>query len=169
MQIKNKLTTLRLTLDTLSERDKLFMFELMNSEGWIQYIGDRNIHSEIDALAYIQKVNTNSKVSYWIVKLKDTDEKIGIITFIKRDYLDHNDIGFAFLPNYFGQGYAFEATKEVLKFVKKNHNLSQILATTIPENINSVTLLKKLGFEYEKSITVENETLHVYNSLTENY
>jgi len=163
------LTTLRLTLDTLSERDKLFMFELMNSEGWIQYIGDRNIHSEIDALAYIQKVNTNSKVSYWIVKLKDTDEKIGIITFIKRDYLDHNDIGFAFLPNYFGQGYAFEATKEVLKFVKKNHNLSQILATTIPENINSVTLLKKLGFEYEKSITVENETLHVYNSLTENY
>lgn len=160
--------TNRLLIEPLTEDDKLFIMELVNTEGWIKFIGDRNIHSEIDAVTYIQKINNNSNLLYWIVKLNETNETIGLVTFIKRDYLEHNDIGFAFLPNFFGKGYAFEATKEVLNYLVNNHSLMQILATTIPENINSIALLEKLGLRFEKSIEIENETLHIYNSLTKN-
>lgn len=160
--------TKRLLIEPLTENDKLFILELVNTDGWIKFIGNRNIKSEFDAISYIQKINNNTNLTYWVVKLIETNDAIGLVTFIKRDYLEYNDIGFAFLPNFFGQGYAFEASKAVLNFLINNHNLSQILATTIPENIDSISLLKKLGFRFEKSIEIENEILHVYNSLTEN-
>ncbi len=163
-----KLTTDRLILNPLSENDRFFILELVNTAGWIKFIGDRNVHSEIDAIAYINKINNNPNVKCWTVQLKTTNASIGLITFIKRDYLEHNDIGFAILPSYFGVGYAFEATKEVLNFLVTHHPLSQILATTIPENTKSIALLKKLGLRFEKSIEIENEILHVYQSSTEN-
>ena len=40
---------------------------------------------------------------------------------------------------------------------------SHILATTIPNNINSIKLLKKLGFQFDKEIETDNEKLHVYS------
>ena len=97
-----------------------------------------------------------------MVKLKDDKTAIGVVTFIKRDYLDHHDIGFAFLPDFCGSGYAYEATLAVLNKMVQQHNHSHILATTIPENSNSIKLLEKLGLQFEKEIKVEKETLHVY-------
>jgi [ribosomal protein S5]-alanine N-acetyltransferase len=162
--MKIKLTTDRLLLEPLVENDALFIQELVNTEGWIKFIGNRNVNNQEDAIAYIQKINGNEKLIYWTVKRKETNDSIGIITFIKRDYLEHNDIGFAFLPNFNGKGYAFEAAEKVLNFLKQDNNFATILATTIPENISSINLLKKLGLKFDKAIEIENETLHVYKS-----
>jgi [ribosomal protein S5]-alanine N-acetyltransferase len=46
-----------LLLEILSENDADFIMELLNTEGWIKYIGNRNINSKEDAIAYIQKIN----------------------------------------------------------------------------------------------------------------
>jgi RimJ/RimL family protein N-acetyltransferase len=88
---------------------------------------------------------------------------IGIVTLIKRDYLDHPDIGFAFLPAYSKNGYAFEATKEVLSDLLKQSGYQTILATTIKENDSSVKLLKKLGFGFSKEITHEKDLLQLFS------
>lgn len=162
------LTTNRLLLATLSEKDSLFILELLNTEGWIRFIGDRNIRTEADAMVYIQKINDNENTTYWSIKLKDTDNAIGIITLIKRDYLEHKDIGFAFLPNFSNKGYAFEAAQRVLYYLTLGNESIQILATTIPENVRSISLLKKLGFQFDKAIQIQNETLHIYKFSTEN-
>ena len=95
-----KISTERLSLDLLAPADAEFMQELLNTKGWLQFIGDRNIHSKEDAIKYINKINTTPNFYYWTVRLTDTHEPIGIISFIKRDYLEHFDIGFAFLPQY---------------------------------------------------------------------
>ena len=87
-----------------------------------------------------------------------------MVTFIQRDYLEHPDIGFAFLPQFSGNGYAFEATKTVLEALIEQENLSHILATTIPENVRSILLLKKIGLDFEREILVAEETLHVYGA-----
>lgn len=96
----------RLFIRQLSETDAGFIFELLNTESWIRYIGNRNIHSEADALAYIRKINENQNTTYYTVTLKETNTPAGLVTLIKRDYLDFRDIGFAFLPAYGGRGYA---------------------------------------------------------------
>ncbi|MCY7293634.1 MAG: GNAT family N-acetyltransferase, partial [Ferruginibacter sp.] len=152
--------TERLTLRELTAADNQFIFELVNTPGWIKFIGDRNVKTSEDADNYIQKIISNPNISYRVVTLLDHQTAIGLVTFIKRDYLDHPDIGFAFLPAYSKQGYAFEATKEVLNDLLNQQEHSTILATTIPQNSSSIQLLKKLGLSFSKQITHEGELLH---------
>ena len=161
------LFTDRLFIEPLTFNDTAFILELVNTEGWLTFIGNRNVHSEMDAREYIQKIMDNSNTDYSLVKRKKDQTKIGIITFIQRDYLDHPDIGFAFLPAYSNKGYAYEATKAVLKNLIETNNLAHILATTIPENLHSIKLLKKLGLSYEKEIEVNKVKLQVYGAATE--
>ena len=159
-----KFTTDRLLIEPLSENDTDFILELVNTDGWLKFIGSRNINSKTDAIAYIQKINGNQNITYWTVKLIKTKVSIGIITFIKRDYLEYNDIGFAFLSKFSKKGFAFEATQKVLESLIENKKITNILATTIPENINSITLLEKLGFYFDKKIEIDNEILHIYKN-----
>ena len=155
--------TARLLLRVMKTDDAAFIFELLNTAGWIKFIGDRNIKTSEDADNYIQKIISNPNISYRVVTLLDNQTTIGLVTFIKRDYLNHPDIGFAFLPSYNKQGYAFEATKEVLNDLLNQPEHSTILATTIPENSSSIQLLKKLGFSFSKEITHEGELLQVFS------
>jgi RimJ/RimL family protein N-acetyltransferase len=159
--------TKRLLLNDLSETDAGFIFELVNSPGWIQFIGDRNVRSKAEAVPYIQKIRSNPATHYWVVKLNTELAPVGIVTLIKRDYLEHHDIGFAFLPGHTKQGYAFEAVSAVLQdlFNSKHHHT--LLAVTISENLASVQLLKKLGFSFVKELSNENDILHLY-ALTKN-
>jgi [ribosomal protein S5]-alanine N-acetyltransferase len=164
LDIQFSLTTYRLLIEPLTITDTSFILELVNTEGWLRFIGDRNVRSEADAETYIQRILQNQNICYWVVKLKDGIEKIGVISYIKRDYLEHKDIGFAFLPQFFNKGYAYEATSGILERVLREDKLTHILATTIPENTSSIRLLEKMGLSFEKEIQVEKDTLHVYGA-----
>ncbi len=160
--MKSNYKTDRLLLRTLTLADAIFIFELVNTAGWIKFIGDRNVHTNEDAERYIQKILSNPDVSYRVVTLQDEQTAVGVVTLIKRNYLDHHDIGFAFLPTYAKQGYAFEASSAVLADLLKSNQHQTILATTLKENVSSIQLLQKLGFSFSKEITNENDTLQLY-------
>jgi [ribosomal protein S5]-alanine N-acetyltransferase len=85
-----------------------------------------------------------------------------IITLIKRDYLEHHDIGFAFLPQYENRGYDYEAAHAVLKQLLNYAHHSTFLATTIPENTKPIQLLEKLGMRFEKEIIENSKRLCVH-------
>jgi [ribosomal protein S5]-alanine N-acetyltransferase len=153
----------RLLIRTLTFADAAFIFELVNTTGWIKFIGDRNVHTNEDAERYIQKILSKADVSYRVVTLQDVHTAVGIVTLIKRNYLEHHDIGFAFLPAYARQGYAFEASAAVLADLFKSNQHQTILATTLKENISSIQLLHKLGFSFSKEITNENDTLQLFS------
>ena len=154
--------TERLSMRPLTTTDAEFIFELVNTDGWLRFIGNRNISSATDAVAYIERILGNKNITYWVAELKDDQRSIGIVTYIKRDYLEHHDIGFAFLPAFSKKGYAYEATSAVLDKLVKEQSLRHILATTIPANTNSIRLLNRMGLVFEKEIKVENDILHVY-------
>ncbi|MBS1587571.1 MAG: GNAT family N-acetyltransferase [Bacteroidetes bacterium] len=152
--------TSRLSLKKLSTSDAAFIQELVNTPGWLQFIGNRNVNSAEDAIAYIQKILDNENVTYWIARLKGSLIPIGVVTLIQRDYLAHPDIGFAFLPAYSGTGYAREATEIVIQALQAEN--ASLLAITIPENSRSVKLLQTIGFNFEKELQQDGETLLVY-------
>ena len=160
-----KHTTERLCLYPLTAADADFIGELLNTKGWLQFIGDRNIHSKEDAIKYIKKVNSTPNFYYWTVRRSDSLEPIGIISFIKRNYLEHFDIGFAFLPQHNGKGYAYEAAKKILSAVCSQPEHSTVVATTLPHNASSIKLLHKLGFHFEKEIKVGRERLQVFSNV----
>ena len=154
---------MRVTLNELSLNDVSFIKELVNTPEWIKFIGDRNIHTYDEAKVYVQKIIENPHINYWVVKLKNHNISIGIITFIKRDYLEHYDIGFAFLPQHYKKGFAYEATIPILNDAMNNDNHRRILATTIQKNVSSIKLLERLGLRYEKQVKNGKDLLLIYS------
>ena len=151
----------RLILKPLELSDSPFIQELVNTKGWLTFIGDRNIKSNADAISYIQKIIDNNKLTYWVVQNSD-NTKIGVITLIKREHLPFYDIGFAFLPSFQGKGYAYEASKTVLEYIIDTTDYQAILATTIPGNKSSIKLIEKLGLSYYKTALQNDKEQSLY-------
>jgi [ribosomal protein S5]-alanine N-acetyltransferase len=137
---------------------------LVNTEGWLKFIGDKNILTVTDAAAYIRKINDNLNVSYRTVKLKDHNCPIVLVTLIKRDYLACKDIGFAMLPDFYNKGYAYEAVSAVLSLLVKQKVSTTIPAEALPENSGLIKLIEKLGLRFNKTIKTGNETLLIYEA-----
>ena len=157
-------STPRLTLQKLTENDHTFISELVNTPEWLKFIGNGNPKTYDQVTEYIQKIVDNPNCTFWVVRLIDGVTPIGVITFMKRTYLEHFDIGFAFLPGYVKQGFAYEATAAVLRKISSDTIHTHILATTIPENINSIRLLEKIGLGFDKEIERDSEKLLLYSA-----
>ncbi len=172
-QIKEKkllIETDRLSLRPFELSDAGFILKLLNSQGWLEYIGDRQVRTEEDAKMYLLNGPIKScQVNGYglsLVSLKDENIPIGACGLLKRDYLDDADIGFAFLPEYIGKGYGFESASAVMTFAKKELNITHILAFTVPHNIASIKLLEKLGLHFEKNFCMpgEEEELSLFSN-----
>jgi RimJ/RimL family protein N-acetyltransferase len=166
----NILETERLLLRELTWADAAFIVTLVNTPGWLTYIGDRNIKTEDQAKEYLingpMKSYRENGFGLWLVELKETASSIGMCGLLRRDYLEHPDIGFAFLPAYNGKGFAFEAAVATLSYAKAQLNLSTICAITLADNRNSIKLLEKLGMNYIEPVLlpINNEELFLYSN-----
>jgi [ribosomal protein S5]-alanine N-acetyltransferase len=152
----------RIDLCPLEATHAPFIIELVNSPGWLEFIGERNVRSQKDARKYIIKIENSPDVKYWVIQLKNTKEAIGIVTLIHRDYLDAPDIGFALLPTFEGQGYAFESVSIFLKKLSHDSLHKKILAITLPHNQKSIQLLERLGLAFSKEMELDGKTLSLY-------
>ena len=159
------LETHRLQLAEADLNDAEFIFKLLNSPNWIQYIGDRGIKTLDDAKKYIQnsliKSYTENDFGLYVMKRKDMHETIGLCGLIKRDELEHPDIGFAILPEFENKGYTCEAAAAILKHADEKLKLKTILAITSKENVKSIKVLEKIGLHYTSLTTLPNEDIEI--------
>jgi len=150
------LETDRLILRWVALEDAEFILGLLNEPSWLQFIGDKGVRTLEDARAYILKgpVDMYARLGFglYLVELKEEGFSIGMCGLIKRDTLEDVDIGFAFLPAYWGKGYAYEAAAAVLAYGEKVLGLNRIVAITSPDNDRSAKLLEKLGLQFEKML-----------------
>ena len=156
------LETPRLILRRLVLEDAPFVLELVNDPAWLQYIGDKHVHSLEDARSYIRKgpLDMYARLGFglYMVTLK-TGIRIGLCGLIKRDGLEHVDLGFALHERYRGRGYAREAAAAVLEHGRRNLGLKCILAITAPDNQRSIRLLETIGFVYERNLTLPGQSM----------
>lgn len=162
--------TPRLILTELTLSDYSFIVDLLNSPGWLQYIGDRNVHTREQAEAYLTNgpIKSYREFGFGLMKVGiiETHQPIGICGLLKRETLPHPDLGFAFLPQFNGQGFAMEAANVIVQHVRKELDVQTILAVTLPDNQRSIQLLEKLTFQYESvfSFPGSQEKLSLYKS-----
>jgi sterol 3beta-glucosyltransferase len=150
------LSTERTRLRRIFLDDAEFMLGLLNDPSWLRCIGDRGVRSIEDARNYILKGPVDSYkqhgFGFYIVELKQTGTPMGICGLAKRDFLDDVDIGYAFMPQFCGQGYAFEAARAVLSHAQNDMGLKRVVATSRPENTSSARILDKLGMRFQQMI-----------------
>ena len=151
------LETERLVLRRFSSDDAQFILELLNQPSFLRYIGDKGVRTTEDAVRYIQTgpVASYEKFGFglYLVELKETGVPIGMCGLLKRDTLPDADVGFAFLPDYWSQGYAFEAASGVMSYGREVLGLRRIVAITSLDNDASIKLLEKIGLKFEGLIT----------------
>lgn len=160
----------RLILRWLTIEDSGFMLELMNDPSWLQYIGDRGVRTLEDASNYILSgpVDMYNRLGFglYLCELKESGLPMGICGLIKRDSLEDVDIGYAFLPRYSGQGYAYESASAVVAYAKHGLGLDRIVAITSSNNWRSAKLLQKLGLQFERMIssTSDEQEIKLFGS-----
>ncbi|MGR5205954.1 GNAT family N-acetyltransferase [Vibrio sp. PNB23_22_7] len=148
------LNTERLILRLVSVEDAPFILELYNHPDFYRFVGDKQIRTLDEAQRYIElnmlHMQKLKGVSLLVVETKDDNQPIGICGLVKRDTLTALDIGYGYLPTAYGKGYAIEAAKAVVKFARDGMNIENLVAITKNDNIRSISLLKKLGFQYQR-------------------
>jgi RimJ/RimL family protein N-acetyltransferase len=154
------LETARLCLLHLEEADAPFILELLNEPAFLRDIGDKGVRSLDDARNYIASGPVASYHEHGFgllrVELKATGEPIGMCGLLKRDALDHPDLGYAFLQRHWFNGYAIEAARATMQHASEVLGLRKVLAITAQENPSSIRVLEKLGFHFDRNVLLPN-------------
>lgn len=148
------LETERLSLRQLTVDDAQFILKLLNEPSFLRYIGDKQVRNLEDAAVYILNGPVASYerngFGLYLVELRESYTPIGMCGFLKREELPDPDIGFAFLPEFWSKGFAFESASALLQVARERLRLQRILAITSLDNEASIKLLERLGFRFER-------------------
>jgi ribosomal-protein-alanine N-acetyltransferase len=158
-------TTDRLRLRHVTTNDTAFLVELLNDPSFLTNIGDRGVRSGADAIGYVE---SGPGASYrkngfglYLVETKDGATPLGLCGLVRRDTLPDVDIGFAFLPQFHGQGYAYEAARATVDEARDRVKLRRLVAIVKPGNLPSSRLLVKLGLKFERMIRLPHDPLEL--------
>lgn len=161
--------TERLKLRQFVFDDVEFIITLLNTPGWLRYIGDRNVRTPEQARGYLENGPLKSYELHgyglYLVEMKD-GHPIGMCGILNRDTLDRPDIGFAFLPEFCGKGYAFEIAKATVDYAGDKLGIKKIAAITVPGNARSIRLLEKIGLTFVRPFKLpgSSEDLRLYGN-----
>jgi RimJ/RimL family protein N-acetyltransferase len=163
------LETSRLRLRHLTFDDAAFMLTLLNDPSFHANIGDRGVRTLDDARRFLQAGHVASYerngYGHYLVELKRDDTPIGTCGLIKRDFIGEIDLGFAYLPAYWSQGYATEAATAVMDYGRNTLGIQRIVAVVSPGNTGSIRVLEKLGLKYAglTRLAADAEYIHLYS------
>lgn len=165
------LETERLLLREAIPSDAAFVLDLLNQPSFKKYIGDRGVRTVEHAREYIAARFTKSYrengFGLWVMELAAELTPIGVCGFVRRQELPDPDIGFALLPQFEKNGYAFEAAEAVMRYGRQTLRLPRVLAITTLDNENSGRLLEKIGLSFKEVILLGNESLKLFSNVVE--
>jgi len=143
------------------DTDAAFIRRLLNEESFLRFIGDRGVRTAEDARRYIESGPCQSYARHGfgllLTERRESSEPIGICGLLKRDALPAPDLGFAFVPEAWGQGFAFEAADAVMAETCERLRLERVLAVTQRGNRASIRLLERLGFGLEGAVRLAED------------
>lgn len=148
------LQTNRLLFSTWKQSDLHFAQLLWGEAEVTKFISKNGVFSNKQIEDRLKLEIDNQKqfsVQYWPIFQKETFELIGCCG-LRPYQIDKKiyEIGVHLRSKFWGQGFAFEAVSEVMKYAKTTLNASALFAGHNPNNINSKKVLQKLGFTYLK-------------------
>ena len=142
--------------------DAAFIVQLLNEPSFLQNIGDRGVRTVEDARRYMTEGPLASYERHgfglFCVELKTAAANeplvpIGMCGLLKRDWLDAPDVGFAFFPEFWSKGYAYESSAGVIEWGRRTFGITRVVGIVKPANIGSIRVLEKLGMTFARVVT----------------
>ena len=146
------ITSKRLGFRHWSKEDLRLAIELWGNYEVTKFFDRRGRLSEPQVNArLLNEMNTQKEhgVQYWPIFLKETNDHIGCAGLRPYDLTEQIlEIGFHIRPEYWRQGYAFEAAICVIDYAFDDLRAAALFAGHNPENFASKKILARLGFKY---------------------
>jgi len=146
--------TERLILREFTVNDVESVYEFNSNVELHKYTGDEIIKSKERAKEIITDIWLKDYEKYgygrWAVVYKPENKVIGFAGLKYLTEINETDIGYRFLPEYWGKGLASEISNEIIKYGFNKLNLNRIIGIAMPENIGSWKVLEKIGLELYK-------------------
>lgn len=156
------LETDRLTLRHFTLEDAPFILRLLNEPSFLANIGDKGVRTEEDARQHLCDGPLASYAAHgfglWGVVLAANGRLIGMCGLLRRPTLDAPDLGYAFLPEYWGAGYAVEAADGVVAHARDVLGLTTLLAIASLDNEASIRVLRRVGYHEIGEVTLAGAT-----------
>lgn len=149
--------TRRLRHRALTVDDAEAFFALNSHPDVMRYTHEPLLQSLDEARAAIAGYPDFHTVGYgrWGCVLKETDKVIGFCGLKPLPDLNVVDVGYRFLPEYWGQGLATEACRACLEFGFEVLHLERIVGFALPENRASIRVMEKVGMELEGTLEID--------------
>jgi RimJ/RimL family protein N-acetyltransferase len=157
--------TKRLLLRTFTIDDAQLLYELNLDPEVIKYTYDsmKNIDHAREVLEQIilpQYALYNH--GRWAVHAKPGLEFIGWCGLKARPERNEIDLGYRFIKNAWGKGYATEAAYACIKYGFEKLNLQRIIGRAVPGNVASLNVLEKCGMVYIGEEEVDGHPAKTY-------
>lgn len=157
--------TERLLLREFLSSDVEGMFQLDSNPNVHKYVGKKPVTHIDESRAYIEFVQQQYKdigIGRWAVVLKETNTFIGwsgikFITTTINNHQNFYEIGYRFIEEHWGKGYATEAGKAFIDYAFNEMKAEAIYAYADAENSGSRNILEKLGLKYVNSFMLDGE------------
>lgn len=156
MMLNDVLETERMMLRAFTLDDVEAMFVLGSDPDIIRYTGNTPYQSVAEARTYLIEGPLRDYELYgygrFACVLKESDKVIGFSGIKYLTEIDENELGYRFLPQYWGLGLAKEAARAVIPYARDRLTMSRLVSLIHPGNVGSKNVVAKLGFLFEKDV-----------------
>jgi len=168
--------TERLKFREISMQDIDDLFEMDSDPDVHKFIEQNPVKSKaeiVDVVNLINKQYADNGIARWAVIDKESGECIGWagLKYFREELNNHKDfyeLGYRFKQKHWGKGYATESSKAIINYGFEVLHLNQIYAITHLENVNSINVLKKLGFEFIEIFDYEGDLTNWFKLINHN-
>jgi [ribosomal protein S5]-alanine N-acetyltransferase len=158
----------RLILRTFTIEDATLLYQLNLDPEVIRYTGDP-IKDIAHAKEVLEQIILPQYVLYnhgrWAVHTKPGLEFIGWCGLKARPERNEIDLGYRFIKQAWGKGYATEAAFACIKYGFEKLYLPRIVGRAMPGNLGSLRVLEKCGMAYIGEEVVDNHLARTYEAL----
>ncbi len=172
--------TERLILREILLTDIDAMFELDSDPLVRRYIDNAPAQSKnevLEEIKYIRSQYENHGIGRWLAVEKSSGDVIGWsglkFNTGEKEALngvqDFYDIGYRFIPRYWGKGYATESALVALDYGFKNMKYDVIDGIALIENVASNKVLEKIGLKHVTDFKYEDTYASWYSLKKEDY
>ncbi len=160
--------TERLIIRQIAHEDALDLAKVLADPIVMKY-STVGVHSEEQIDAYIAKCKNqydSNGYGHWAIYTLRTNEFIGVCG-LNEHKVDSDDvihINYRLSTDQQGKGYAVESTLGVLDFAKNSLKFNAVHALIDPENISSVKVANRAGFQFVRSSVFHGFNVDIYKA-----